>query len=147
MAELIALLMQLRNMPGDHIGYWQSQGQSYTFWRANDDHLVAALHPGDVYLLKAVTKNDQGGILTTSIVDSLTVPTDAVIGGECSLDSQEQALGVVAQFDASQTGFVLTKPVQVWQATATGFQPISSDSVTCINNFADINHGPQEESK
>jgi hypothetical protein len=146
MGELIALLMQISKIPGEHLGYWQSQEQSYTFWKADDDHLVVALNPGDVYLLEAATKNDQGGILTTVLVEVLEVPPDAVIGGECSLDGQEQTPGVVAQFDASQKGFVLTNPIRAWQATATGFTFIPVDGISCINNFADLNHDPYHDS-
>lgn len=134
----LSLLMELNKVPADHMGQWQKQGQSYSFWTVDDDRLVAALHPGDIYLLEARTKNEDGGILTTAIIDTLTSPDQTLFSGECSRNGQEQQIpGLVARFEADQAGSILSNPTHAWQSTPAGFTPVSTEGVICVNSYLD----------
>ena len=134
---LITLLMELKRIPGDHVTYWQERGKTFSVQMVNENQFVAALYPGEVYLLRGLSRNARGGIMITEVLDMVSPQSESVVAFDCSSDAgKTQNLALVGQFDRKQKGQYLTNPTQAWLVREGTFTDVPTANVVCYNSRA-----------
>lgn len=133
MVELLSLLASLRGVPVNHMEEWIKQGKEFSITTVDEQYSIAEVEGDGIYVLKAATKYEDGGIRTTLINDYIASEPGRYFGIQCSDNGREQTAGLVAEF-LDNKGYLLRKHMRSWQINNGKLLPISKKNAFCIND-------------